>query len=109
MFVLETKVSDGTAIGNGWIFFDFGFWKAKPSVPHIEKTSILLVLNQFHSQSEGTFDVVIQFWRVQKIAQTKGKATIFKWEDSIPPTYNYFITQHCDSVLMSLTSVQYNK
>ena len=62
VFELETNVSDGTAIGNGWIFFAFCFWKAKPYVPHIEETSILLVLNQLHSQSEGTFDAVIHFW-----------------------------------------------
>ena len=62
---LETNFEDGTAIRNSWIFYNFVFWKARPSVQH-GKTSKLHVSNQLSSQSEGIFDSVTHSWHASR-------------------------------------------
>ena len=103
VFELETDFDDGTSVRNGWIFSNFGFWKAKSSVQH-RRTSALHFKSTF-------FTVQRYFWCcdtfltcMQKMSQTK--AAILESVCSIHLIFKHLF-KHGKSVLfcMSLTSV----
>jgi len=84
-FEYETNFDNGTAIKYGWIFANFGFWKARSSVQHRETSVYIFQINFVH----GLLSVLWYILDTHAENATNKSCHFFKPISSTHPIYNH--------------------